>query len=681
MPLPGPAAGPLPGLGPAAGWGNGWRRTAALGLLALVYLGAARIPLPSGLAFQAYLFWPAAAVAHIALFILGPEAVLGIAVGSLALNLTGWLPWPSALAMSGLQTLEPLLAWRLLVALGSPHPDLRRLPDLLRWLGAATLVSALCSAGAGTWVVGLALPGGFRDPWATALSWFLGDLTALLCLGPVLLLFLAPAPTRARLPHRPAHPWLESLLLGAAALLLLFSGQVQGDLPRDFRLAFQFALLLPVLWLALRLGPRATAVGTALLSLAFLASLWTRGRVLPEEAFRFSQLYLLVLALAAHITAVSHEEARLARHELGLKELQAQRMEAVGTLAGGLVHEFNNRLTVLLGNLDRLRDQALDGEPAALVDRLEASTLALEDTVRQLKDLSHQAPVRAFPMPLREALAPFLASASGLPDRIAFSSDVPADLQVDLDPDLLRQVLQLLLTNSLEAIEGRGRIVLRARRVQDRVVVTLEDDGRGMTAEVLQRACDPFFSTKPVGQGRGLGLSIAFSLVRQMGGELGLDSHPGLGTRAELRFPLGPEPAPSPDSPSVAPLQARILLADDEAAIRELTRDCLEGEGFHVREAADGLEALELFEGDPGAWDLVILDLVMPRMHGAEVLARIHARRPDLPVLLISGYTAEARPELLQGPHRRFLAKPFRLRELLAEVAALGLQPPSAPRE
>ncbi len=655
----------------------GRKRVLAILVLALLYLGAGRIPLPSGLAFQAYLFWPAAALAHTALFILGAEAWWGLLLGSLLLNATGWLPWPQALAMAGLQTLEPLVAWRLLVSLGCPHPDPGKTRDLFRWLGIAAAVSAVFSAGLGTLVVGSALPQGFHHPPATALSWFLGDLTAILCLGPALLLFLRPLATGRPPDPRPwriPHPVAEGAGMALLVLLLLFAGRIRPGLTPDFRLAAQFALVLPALWMALRLGPRGTAAGTTLLALSVLVALWTGSRVLPEEAFRFSQLFLLVLALATLTTAAAAEEARAARQALELKDLQGQRMEAVATLAGGLVHEFNNQLTVMLGNLDRLREP-LATVPAAtgLLARLEEAALALEGTVRQLKGLSHQAPLRAFSLPLEEALAPFLASTRDLPARIRFETKIPEGLQVGLDPELLRQALQLLLTNSLEAIEGRGHIRLVAQPEGPCVCLVLEDDGHGMAPEVLRRACDPFFTTKPVGQGRGLGLSIAFALARQMGGSLSLESAPERGTRAELRLPRG-RPAEAAFAPPSRPAQARrLLLADDEAAIRELTREILEEEGFIVVEAADGQEAVETFEADPGGWDLAVLDLVMPRLHGAEVLARIQQARPDLPVILVSGYSAEARPGLLEGPHRRFLAKPFRIRDLVESIEALGL--------
>ncbi|HEX9011759.1 MAG TPA: ATP-binding protein, partial [Holophagaceae bacterium] len=555
MPLSGPAAASPADPGLLAG--RVGLRDRILGILAvaLVYYAAALFPRSPSLAYEAYLFWPAAAVGYTALFILGPEAALGLVLGSLVLNLTGRLPWSIALAMTALQVLGPVLAWRGMVALRCPHPNLRRLPDLLRWMGTATLASTLCSAAAGTFLLHRTLPGGFHDPWITAFSWFLGDQAPLFCLGPALLLFLVPGPALPRPTRRLARLGLEVGLLLVVTAALLLGGQIRGDLSPDFRLALRFALVLPVLWMALRFGPRGTAIGMSLLSMAFLASLETPGRLLPEEAIRFSQLYLLVLAFAAQVTAVSYEEARQARHELGLKDLQTQRMEAVGTLAGGLVHEFNNQLTVLLGNLDRLRDQtAPTPECLATLTRIETSALALEDTVGHLRNLSHQAPIRTVQRPLEDALAPFLASLSGLPERIAFQASVPPGLQVVLDPELLRQALQILLTNSLEATDGPGHIRLRAEALDaDWLSLTLEDDGHGMAPDVLQRACDPYFSTKPVGSGRGLGLSIAFALTRQMGGELTLDSHSGQGTRAELRLPLSQAPLPAP----VAPVSAR----------------------------------------------------------------------------------------------------------------------------
>jgi CheY-like chemotaxis protein len=209
--------------------------------------------------------------------------------------------------------------------------------------------------------------------------------------------------------------------------------------------------------------------------------------------------------------------------------------------------------------------------------------------------------------------------------------------------------------------------------VGSRLHLLLEDNGAGMDPEVLRRACDPFFSTKSAGRSRGLGLSIAFSLAKQMGGSLALHSLLGEGTRAELELPLGAPSLPLPALPPPSSLARRILLADDETGIRELVEDILRQKGFDVTTASDGREALDRFEAEPEAWDLVILDLVMPRLHGSDVLAQIQARRPNLPALLMSGYSEQARPGLLDGPHRRFLAKPFRIHELMEALEALGL--------
>lgn len=669
----------MPGSSAALGqspapWAGGWPRVFRILGLALLYAALARLPLFPGLAFQAYLFWPAAALAYTAFLLAGWEAAWGLALGSLLLNGLNWLPWPQALAMSVFQTLGPLAAWRLQVRLGCPHPDLRQTRDLVCWLGITSLASAAFSSGLGTLVVGSALASGaFERPWTTGFSWFLGDLTAILCLGPTLLhLGRRGSGGPPSTPVRPGPPPGSALAVGALCLLLLFAGRVHPSLSADFRLALQFALVLPVLWMALRFGPKWTSLGLALLSLAVLAQITTSGVRLSDEAFRFSQLHLMVLALAALVSSAAAEEARMARQALAVRDLQTQRMEAVGTLAGGLVHEFNNQLTIVLGNLDRLRPcLPHSGEAPELVRRLEEATLAMVGTVRQLKALSHQSPLSRQPLPLSLALTPFLASARALPSRIAFRYSLAQDPVLGLDPDLLNHALQRLLTNSLEATPGPGSIELRTWLAGEALHLALEDTGQGMTPQVLERACDPFFTTKPVGTGRGLGLSIAFALTRQMGGQLLLESLAGRGTRAELVLPVDPA-TPTLVAPTTEAIPVRrILLADDEAGLRELTREFLESEGFQVTATADGQEALEAFEADPAAWDLLILDLVMPRLDGAETLKRIERHRPDLPALLISGYSTAPQPGILGATHRRFLPKPFRLQELLDALRAL----------
>jgi len=656
----------------------GWHGALLTLCIALLYLGSAKVPLATGLAFQAYLFWPAAAVAYTAYFVWGRVAFLGLALGGLVLNLSSWLPWPSALAMWALQCLGPWLAWRLLLHLGTAQPDLGRTRDLLRWLGISTVTCALFSSCLGSIVVGLALPGRtFTHGLATAFSWFLGDLTALLCLGPACLSFL---PRKTSLVHTGGGAGARSwLMVSASCLALLSVGRIHPQLSGDLRLALQFALVLPVLWMALRFGPRGTSAGLALLSLGFLIQLRALGPGLPDEVFRFTQCQLLVLGIAALITAATAEETRRARTALQAREQQALRMEAVGTLAGGLVHEFNNQLTVMLGNLDRLREQPptpLNPASTAL-QRIEEAALSMGHTVQQLKALSHQAPLWAHHQPLSQSLSGFVRAAQRLPERIAFELVQEGDPLVGVDPDLLSQALQHLLANSRDAIPDHGRITLRAREQEGWAHLSLEDTGVGMSTDTLHRACDPFFTTKPMGTGRGLGLSLAFSLIKQMGGRLTLSSEPGRGTTADILLPLGGATHASPAISPRLPLTQTVLLADDEAGIRELTREFLESEGFSVVEAADGSAALEAFESDPQAWDLVILDLVMPRLGGTEVLARIAAARPDLPALLISGYSSEFRPGLLASPHRAFLAKPFRLQELREAMARLGQTNPT----
>ncbi|MBI1751566.1 MAG: response regulator [Acidobacteria bacterium] len=645
-------------------------------LIALLYFGAAQ--LPHRLVFQAYFFWPAAAVAYTVCFVWGPRALWGLALGSLALNLSGWLPWPLALAMSLFQCLGPWLAWWALKRGGCPQPDPGRTRDLLLWLGSTALCSALFSSGLGSLLIAATHPGEAFAPGLTSgFSWFLGDVTAIVCLGPFLLQFLPRGDRHSSPAPAPAFPLAVKALLSAFCLVLLLAGRVHQGLSGDFRLALQFALVLPALWMALRYGPRASSAGLTLLSLALLTQLWLLGPGLPDEVFRFSQGLILVLGLATHLTSAAAEETRQAQWALHARDLQTIRMEAVGTLAGGLVHEFNNQLTVVLGNLDRLKD-SLSGDPSAdaLLQRIESTALAMGQRVQQLKFLSHHAPLGAQPLKLGEALIPFLAAAKALPARVSFSWSPREDPTVGVDPDLLCQALQHLLSNSLEAIPGQGRIVLQTWQEGNWAKLRLEDSGKGMSPEVLLRACDPFFTTRPVAPGRGLGLSIAFSLIRQMGGNLVLTSQVGRGTQAVISIPQCQSiPVPAPPSLRSRPTR-NILLADDESGIRELTREFLESEGFAVVEAADGLAAQEAFLSDPQAWDLVILDLVMPRLGGAEVLARIEALRPDLPALMISGYSADTRSDLLNGPHRAFLSKPFRLQQLKESLSALGLQSP-----
>jgi CheY-like chemotaxis protein len=238
-----------------------------------------------------------------------------------------------------------------------------------------------------------------------------------------------------------------------------------------------------------------------------------------------------------------------------------------------------------------------------------------------------------------------------------------------------------LCVNALDAMAGRGTLILGTRNLDARwVEVLVQDDGCGMTPEVLAKALDPFFTTKPVGKGTGLGLAMVYSIVQAHHGQLELESEPGRGTRVRMRFPACAAPGPQPE-PSQAPAaQVRpgamnVLLVDDDELIQGSIQALLEVLGHASVPAPTGEAALALLEAglEP---DLVILDMNMPGLGGAGTLPRLRALRPDLPVLLATGRADQAALDLIEAhPPAVLLSKPFGMKDLQRHLEQLRRNP------
>jgi PAS domain S-box-containing protein len=373
-----------------------------------------------------------------------------------------------------------------------------------------------------------------------------------------------------------------------------------------------------------------------------------------------------------------------AREEL----FQAQKMEAVGQLTGGVAHDFNNLLMAILGSLELLRkrvpetpeisrlvNNAIEGvnRGAGLTQRLLAFSrkqdLKMErvdiiDLVRNMTDL------------LSRSLGPAMVIETRFP------LSLPA---VQSDPNQLASALLNLAVNARDAMPQGGALTIGAQvatagkarpkglRSGNYVCLYVHDSGQGMDPETLEKATTPFFTTKGIGKGTGLGLSMVQGLMEQSGGKLVLHSESGKGTRAELWLPAEEEDvAPDIEAPVEEPQPnprirpRRILLVDDDALILMSAVMMLEDLGHQVREAASGLQALEILAEDRN-FDLVVTDHAMPRMTGAELVAVMRERYPDLPVILASGY-AELPVGMADEVTR--LGKPFTQAQLTAAIDA-----------
>ncbi|MDG2335254.1 MAG: PAS domain S-box protein [Myxococcota bacterium] len=388
------------------------------------------------------------------------------------------------------------------------------------------------------------------------------------------------------------------------------------------------------------------------------------------------------------------------REELAEKEKQIglkRRLEAIGRLSGGVAHDFNNLLmaingyTELLLLRDDLPDEAVEslGEIAHAGDRANSIT-------KQLLAFSRRDSLEVEPINLSRLIAG-LAGMLGnvLPD----SSEIKLELEeepwsIQSEAARLEQAIMNLVLNASDAMPNGGRIWLRtfnalvdeesAAGVKDLLpgeygCVEVKDEGTGMTSETIESVFDPFFTTKPLGSGTGLGLSTTYGIVRQSGGAIGIESKIGEGSRFRIYLPRAADveeyyTEPEPLEPSSSPKSATILVVEDEASVRSLVVRTLSRRGYHVIEAVDGVRGYELGIRHLSSIDLVVSDVVMPRLGGVEMIRRLRLSVPSLKVVYISGHSAnELDASDIEGERSEFLYKPFNLDVLLTTVERLLL--------
>jgi PAS domain S-box-containing protein len=387
--------------------------------------------------------------------------------------------------------------------------------------------------------------------------------------------------------------------------------------------------------------------------------------------------------LAIDITAQKTAEA--GRLALERKLLEGQKLESLGLLAGGIAHDFNNLLSSILGNANLARGEVPPGSEAETFLRaVEAASLRAAELCRQM--LAYAGKGRFVVEPtdvtaLTEDLLPLLdiSVARRARLRLDLTRGLPA---VQADATQLRQVVMNLVLNAVDALGGQdGEIALASGTVTvargwlsgcvagtelpggEYVFLDVRDNGCGMTPDVAAKIFDPFFSTKAAG--RGLGLAAVLGIVRGHRGALHVTTAPRRGTTFRLLLPPVPAAAPAPRAtaetiPGRWRHSANVLVIEDEEPVRTVVAEMLKGFGLTPRTAPNGRAGLVLFREDPAAVDLVLLDLLMPGLSGEQVLAELRAIRPDVRVLLISGYSEGDLLGRLRGPGRlAFLAKPF----------------------
>ncbi len=434
---------------------------------------------------------------------------------------------------------------------------------------------------------------------------------------------------------------------------------------------------------------------------ALMRRLRVEGRIREHEAeilardgrwveCRFS-LALLRDSAGSEIGTLAILEDTSERKRLEAQLRQAQKMEAVGRLAGGIAHDFNNLLAVIMGHSDLIRSVLKKGDALAHdVEQIRRASERAATLTRQLLAFSR-----------RQFLQPQVIDVNTLVGNLAtmlrrlIGEDVQLELRLDAeagrvsaDPGQIEQVVMNLAVNARDAMPQGGRLVLETAPASldqafvaahpgsttgAHVRLSIHDTGCGMSPEVMSHLFEPFFTTKEPGRGTGLGLSTVYGIVKQHRGYIDVTSEPGRGSSFEVYLPRvearptlersGPRERLRPGG------RETVLFVEDEVALRDLMHRVLAKGGYTVLAAGDGVEALAIAEAHPGPIDLVVTDVIMPRMSGPDLAVRLRARDPGIRLLYVSGYTADQlRSQTDLGADATLLPKPFTSDGLLRKV-------------
>ncbi len=386
--------------------------------------------------------------------------------------------------------------------------------------------------------------------------------------------------------------------------------------------------------------------------------------------------------------------------ELAAKLRHAQKMEAIGTLAGGIAHDFNNILGAIIG----FAELALEDMPEPTVTRncieeIRKAGRRAAELVHQILTFSRQAEQERRPVLVQPVLKEALKLLRGsLPSTIAIQQHIDPECgQIVADPTQVHQVLINLCTNAYHAMRDRGGVLTVTYRGADfedgspeaapgmpagrYARLSVADTGKGMNKTMLERIFEPYFTTKPPGEGTGMGLAIVHGIVRAHKGYLTVKSTPGEGSVFEVFFPLLRMDETAGAAPSAEMARSsrgeRILFVDDEESLALLARISLERVGYHVTSCTKSAEALQEFEADPAAFDVVITDQTMPDMTGEVLAARMRTVRPDIPIILCTGYSERMNANRARAAgFNGFLEKPFVDTDLRAAIQQALAPPP-----
>ncbi len=393
-------------------------------------------------------------------------------------------------------------------------------------------------------------------------------------------------------------------------------------------------------------------------------------------------------ALKKEIT--EHQETAKAKAKLESELRQIHKMEAIGTLAGGIAHDFNNILGIIMGNCELAMDDIPEWNPARLnLKEIKTASIRARDIVRQLLSFTRKSEDEKQPVQIhtlvKETIALLRAT---IPTTIEIRTDIPNDLgAIQADASQIHQVIINLCTNAAHAMETDGGIleIGLSAVLQDAAVkapfkelkpgpyiqLTISDNGEGIDPEIIDRIFDPYFTTKAFGKGTGMGLSIVHGIITNHDGSISVYSEPGKGTTFKVLLPAA-KGAPHPEAPKMEAMPGgdeTILFVDDEESNLKIGQNILERLGYRVDTQSDATEALNSVRANVDRYDLIITDMTMPKLTGADLARQVLEIRPDMPIILCTGFSHaidEARANMIGI--RQYVEKPLDRYKLAAAV-------------
>lgn len=371
--------------------------------------------------------------------------------------------------------------------------------------------------------------------------------------------------------------------------------------------------------------------------------------------------------LAVDLTEKKHIEEE--RGKLEKRMLQAQKMESLGTLAGGIAHDFNNILSPLMGFAELLKEDLPDDSPLhEYVEEILKATFRSKELVQQILTFSRQDEKEVVPLKLQPILKEALKfMRSSIPSVIEILSDIDTSCGIVLaDPTQIHQIIINLMTNSFHAMETKGGVlkvslreieVLRGDQGFTKIVpgryalLKVTDTGTGIPKKIIDKVFDPYFTTKEKNKGTGLGLSLVQSIVKSFNGEIKIYSEFGIGTEMSIYLPIHSQREPGIELSSKKKIRRgteKILVVDDEASVLKMEELMLTRLGYTVTPVLGATDALKLVINDPHQFDLVMSDVTMPAMTGLQMAEEIKHLRPDMPIILCSGFSEKLSEEVLK---------------------------------